>query len=115
MKSIPLLRVTFVRDLEPVAGIEATVDEIARDAREAGEIAGRLGKRTEWIAVGTNDDPGSASINARLRGDRARWLADALGARGVANVRSAGDAEFDVSAIRQRGALLRAAPRETQP
>jgi hypothetical protein len=115
MKSIPLLRVTFVRDLEPVAGIEATVDEIARDAREAGEIAGRLGKRTEWIAVGTNDDPGSASINARLRGDRARWLADALGARGVANVRSAGDAEFDVSAIRQRGAFLRAAPRETQP
>jgi hypothetical protein len=115
MKSIPLLRVTFVRDLEPVAGIEATVDEIARDAREAGEIAGRLGKRTEWIAVGTNDDPGSASINARLRGDRARWLADALRARGVANVRSAGDAEFDVSAIRQRGAFLRAAPRETQP
>ena len=115
MKSIPLLRVTFVRDLEPVAGIEATVDEIARDAREAGEIAGRLGKRTEWIAVGTNDDPGSASINARLRGDRARWLADALGARGIANVRSAGDAEFDVSAIRQRGAFLRAAPREAQP
>ena len=115
MKSIPLLRVTFVRDLEPVTGIETTVDGIARDAREAGELAGRIGKRIEWIAVGTNDDPGSASINARLRGDRARWLADALGARGVANVRSAGDAEFDVSAIRQRGAFLRAALREAQP
>jgi len=115
VKSIPLLRVTFVRDLEPVAGVEATVDQVARDAREAAELAKGIGKRIEWIAVGTNDDPGSASINARLRGDRARWLAEALSARGVANVRSAGDAEFDVAAIRQRGAFLRAALREAQP
>jgi hypothetical protein len=115
LRSIPLQRVTFARDLEPVAGADATVEQIARDALEANSLAGRIGEPIEWIAVGTNDDPGSASTNARLRAERARWLADALGERGVSGIRSASDAEADVAQIRQRGAFVRAAPREAQP
>lgn len=114
-KAIESQRVTFVRDVEPAAGADAIVDRIARDARDAGELATRSGQRIEWIAVGSNDDPGTAAINARLRADRARWLVDALTARGVANLRSARDGEVDVSPIRQRGAFLRVVTREASP
>jgi hypothetical protein len=107
LRSILSLRVNFVRDLQPVADTDAVVERIARDALAANALATTLGERTEWIAAGTNDDPGSDAINARLRADRARWLADALGKRGVA----VGIAdETDIPQIRERGAFLRAAP-----
>ncbi|MGH8172863.1 MAG: hypothetical protein ACREPX_06925 [Rhodanobacteraceae bacterium] len=115
LASIPQQRVAFARDLEPIAGADGTVEKIARDAREAETLAGYIGQHIEWVAVGTNDDPGSASINARLRIDRANWLAYALIGRGIANVRSAGDAEFETAEVRQRGAFLRAIPREAKP
>jgi len=70
-----------------------------------------LGKRTgfgiSWIATGTNDDPGSDATNARVRADRAKWLADALRARGVANVAVALESDLSVRDVRLRGAFLR--------
>jgi hypothetical protein len=101
--------VAFVRDTELAPDGAAALERIAAVAREALSIAGTACLRLEWIAVGTNDEPGGDAINARMREDRARWLAGALRERGVADVRIAADDDAGAQ-LRQRGAFLRMVP-----
>ena len=85
------------------------LDRIVADAERAATLAATAGVPLRWIATGTNDDPGSDSTNARVRATRAQWLADALRARGIANVATAPDDDATARDIRQRGAFLRSA------
>jgi len=96
-----------VRDVEPVSGADALLDQLAGEATHAVALATTAGVGIEWTAVGTNDDPGSDTINAHLRAVRARWLADALASLGVSNVHTAADADEEAMQARQRGAYLR--------
>jgi len=111
-RTLQTRRVGFVRDVELAPGAANVVDDIAEDVRNALSYAKTAGVGIAWIAVGTNDEPGSDEINARMRADRARWLADALVQRGVANVRIAADDDVESAQARQRGAFLRMVPRE---
>jgi len=106
-QTIPQRRIVFERDAEPASGAAAVLEEIIADALRAQALAATAGAGIEWIATGTNDDPGSDSINARVRALRARWLADALGGRGVERVRTAADDDALALEERQRGAFLR--------
>lgn len=101
--------VTFVRDTELASNGAAALERIAAVAREALSIAGTARLRLEWTAIGTNDEPGGDAINARMRADRARWLADALRERGIVDVRIAADDDA-AAQLRQRGAFLRMVP-----
>jgi hypothetical protein len=97
---IALRNVAFVRDTELADGASAALDALSSDLARAQALASRASASVAWIAIGTNDDPGTDAINARVRAARARWLADALAARGIANVRA--DAG-DEGAAEQRG------------
>jgi hypothetical protein len=101
-------RVAFVRDTEPAPESPAVLDAIVADAMRAEAIAATLGEPIEWIAAGTNDDPGTDETNARVRTARAQWLADALRARGIGNVRAAPDDDASVRDIHERSAFVRA-------
>jgi hypothetical protein len=104
--AMPARRVTFERDVELAPGAAAVFEEIVTDALRAQALAATAGVGIEWIAAGTNDEPGSEAINAQLRAARARWLADALGARGIAHVRASGD-DAEPPRTHERGAFLR--------
>ena len=106
-QTIAQRRIGFVRDAEPAPGAAAVLEEMIADALRAQSLAATAGASIEWIATGTNDDPGSDTINARVRALRARWLADALGARGVEHVHTAADDDALALEERQRGAFLR--------
>jgi hypothetical protein len=106
-RTIPTQRIVFLRDIEAAAGADGVLDQVASDVKRAQAFAATAGVGIEWTAVGTNDDPGSNAINARLRSLRAHWLADALGARGISAVRSAADEDEEAVQVRQRGAYLR--------
>jgi hypothetical protein len=112
-QTISQRRIVFVRDDEPAPEAAAVLEEIIGDALRAQALATTAGAGIEWIATGTNDDPGSDTINARVRALRARWLADALAARGVERVRTAADDDALALEERQRGAFLR--PIMTEP
>ena len=99
-RDIALRRVAFLRDTELADGAAAALDALVADLARASALASRAGALVAWVAIGTNDDPGTDAINARLRAERARWLADTLTARGVANVSA--DAG-DLGAAEQRG------------
>jgi len=99
--------IRFVRDTEPAPEAAAVLDAIVADTRRAVALGKRTGFGISWIATGTNDDPGSDATNARVRADRAKWLADALRARGVANVAVAPESDLSVLDVRLRGAFLR--------
>jgi hypothetical protein len=104
--AMPGRRVAFVRETEPAPESAAVLDAIIADALRAQALGASAGVPVAWIAVGTNDDPGSSVTNARLRADRARWLADALRARGLANVEAVSD-DPAAADVRERGAFLR--------
>jgi len=101
--------VGFVRDTEPTADAAGTLDAIVADIQRAQTIASTLGEPLAWIATGTNDDPGTDAINAQVRAGRAQWLADALGARGIANVSVAPVDDPFARDIHERGAFVREA------
>ncbi|HKE46852.1 MAG TPA: hypothetical protein VKB52_02215 [Rhodanobacteraceae bacterium] len=105
--SIAARRIAFVRETEPVADATSVLDALVADAQRATSLAVTAGVAIDWIATGTNDDPGSDTTNARVRASRAHWLADALGARGIAGVRTAGDDDTEALGTRQRAAFLR--------
>ncbi len=105
--AMPARRVAFVHDTEPAAESSAVLDAIVADALRAQSLGAIAGVPVAWIAAGTNDDPGSDATNARVRAARAQWLADALRARGVANVDTAEDDDAAVRDVRQRSAFLR--------
>lgn len=105
--TISTQRIAFVRDVEPVSGADAVLDQLVNEAARASSLATTAGVDIEWTTVGTNDDPGSDAINAHLRALRARWLSDALASRGVSGIRTAADADEEALQARQRGAFLR--------
>ncbi|HEV7490559.1 MAG TPA: hypothetical protein VGO25_07110 [Rhodanobacteraceae bacterium] len=107
VRMIPTRRITFVRDVDLGTGADAVLDQLVGDAKRAAVLASTAGAGIELTAVGTNDDPGSNAINARLRASRARWLADALTARGVSGVQTAADEDEDALQARQRSAFVR--------
>jgi len=78
--------VDFVREDEPVAGSDAAVEAIAADVRRAQAFAREAGVALQLRAAGSSDESGGGDINARVRALRARWLALALAARGIADV-----------------------------
>ena len=100
-------RVAFVRDTELADSAAAALDALASDMTRVEALAQEAGATVvAWTAIGTNDDPGTDSINARLRAARARWLADALLARGLANVHAdAGNAGAAIQS--ERAAFVR--------
>ncbi|HEY0179035.1 MAG TPA: hypothetical protein VGC30_05325 [Dokdonella sp.] len=97
--------VVFVDDVRAADGADARVDELAGAVRRAQALAASAHVGLALVAVGTNDAPGSDAINRRVRLARARWLADALAARGVADAIDTGE---DARGER-RGAYLRLA------
>lgn len=92
--------IAFVREDEPVAGSDAVVDAIAADVRRARALARDAGVALELRAVGTSDESGGDAINARVRTLRARWLALALAARGIADIEE-GDARLNNNPARR--------------
>jgi hypothetical protein len=109
VRTMPAKRIAFVRETDPSAESSAVLDSIVADAERARVLGASAGTPVQWIATGTNDDPGSDAINARIRAARAQWLADALRARGVTNVEPAAVDDATANAVRQRGAFLRLA------
>jgi hypothetical protein len=101
------MQVAFADDSRPQADADAIVDAIARALRHARALA--RSARVELVAdsIGTTDSSGGAEVNTRLRGERARWLAQALAARGVDAVRVPDPAEGAPVAADRRGAHLR--------
>ena len=106
-RSLPAKRVRFVREIEIEPGSEGRLEEIVQIAQRANTLARNAGVAVAWTAVGANDDPGGNEVNARVRADRARWLADALGARGIANVAVDAAESSDATLPRERAAYLR--------
>ena len=100
-------RIVFIRESEPVTDAAALLDALVADARRAQSLAATAGVAIEWIATGINDEPGSDATNARVRATRAHWLAEALAARGIAGVRTAGDDDAESLRGGQRAAFLR--------
>lgn len=100
-------RIGFDRATEPAADGGAILDGIAADAKQAESLARSAGVAIEWTAVGTNDEPGSDALNARLRAARARWLAGELARRGVTNVAIAADDDADAAHADRRAAFVR--------
>lgn len=107
VRTIPTRRITFVRDVDLGVGADGVLDQLVGDAKRAAALASAAGVDIGLTAVGTNDDPGSDAINERLRALRARWLADALAARGVSGVQTAADEDEDALQAGQRGAFVR--------
>jgi hypothetical protein len=106
-RTISTRRIAFVRDVEPAAGANAVLDQLVGEALRTASLATTAGVGIEWTAVGTNDDPGSDTINAHLRALRAHWLADALASRGVSGVRTAAEGDEEALQARRRSAFLR--------
>jgi outer membrane protein OmpA-like peptidoglycan-associated protein len=83
LSGIGALHVAFGEDLQPVADAMVVVDRYAHALRRARDLAVTAGVDLVAIASGTTDASGGESINARLRAQRAHWLADALRSRGI--------------------------------
>lgn len=97
------LGVTFGDATAATSGSDS-VDAIASAARHAIALAAIAKVDLAFTSIGTTDELGSATANARLRTDRARWLALALAARGISRVEvDSGDQGRDVA---RRGAFL---------
>ena len=114
-RAMPSKFVAFARETELSAESASVIDAIVTDAARAAVLGATAGVPVEWIATGTNDDPGSDATNARVRSARAQWLADTLRARGVANVAIAPDDDAAARAMRQRGAYLRRGDADAAP
>jgi hypothetical protein len=106
-RAMPSKFVAFARETELSAESYWVVDAIVVDAARAAALGSAAGVPVEWIATGTNDDPGSDATNTRVRSARAQWLADTLRARGLTNVAVAPDDDAAARAMRKRGAYLR--------
>jgi hypothetical protein len=107
-RAVPERIVAFTRDAEPAPESGAVLDAIVADAKRADALGRTAGVQVAWIASGTNDDPGSDEVNARVRTERAQWLVDALRARGIANVAIAPD-DPSLADAHRRGAFVRLA------
>lgn len=77
------LTVGFSRDTEAVDGADAVVAALADLLRPVPGLAAQAGVAVAIELHGVNDAPGSEQVNARVRGQRADWLAHALAERGI--------------------------------
>lgn len=111
LADITALHVAFGEDLQPDAGSAAVVERCAQALRRARSLAAAAGVGLAVGAYGTTDATGSEEVNARLRGQRARWLADALAAKGVDGV-AVDAAAAATGSPERRGAQLRVAIEE---
>lgn len=111
LAGIAALHVAFGEDLQPDAGSAAVVERCAQALRRARSLAATAGVGLAASAYGTTDATGSEEVNVRLRGQRARWLVDALAAHGVDGVAVDAVAPATGSPER-RGAQLRVAIEE---
>lgn len=98
--------VPFVDGAEAAADSGGLADALAASLRRADALAKVAGKTLAVTTWGSNDDSGSEDTNARVRAQRAQWLALALSARGVAGVQSAASA-VATDAVPVRGAFVR--------
>jgi hypothetical protein len=113
-RDIGARRIAFVRDTELADGAGAALDALVSDMSRVATLARGSGAGVMWTTIGTNDDPGTDSMNTRLRAERARWLADALVARGIANVR-ADAADAGAASQRERAAFVQAGIVQAKP
>ncbi|MGB0133116.1 hypothetical protein [Dokdonella sp.] len=77
------LEVSFVREVEPTAEGQAQLGEMAALLMDAQKLAVIAGQSVKVHVMGYNDAPGSETINAKLRDQRAQWLRDRLLESGV--------------------------------
>ncbi len=104
--ALPTLQVAFVDAAQPAP--DADVDAIAGASRRAITLAATANAQLALTSIGTTDDSGSSDVNAHLRDERARWLAQTRAARGIAGVEPDVAAGANAADIHQRGAHLRA-------
>lgn len=81
------LQVPFADDARPTADAPGVLDDIVSTAGRALALAEVAGVKLVFTSIGGNDETGGDDVNARVRADRSRWLADALAARGIVGVR----------------------------
>ncbi|MEO7324456.1 MAG: hypothetical protein ABIW82_06480 [Dokdonella sp.] len=114
LPALPALRVAFAVGTQVSPEAEAMLSRIARDVHRAVGLAKVARVELVLVGIGTNDNGGSAETNDRLRAARAHWLADALAARGIADVQASDLPASEVIASNERGAYLRASIRVPQ-
>ncbi|MEO6687970.1 MAG: hypothetical protein ABIS07_01020 [Dokdonella sp.] len=109
-------QIPFVQDAQLAPGAEAVVDALAANLQRALALANVANVELELFAVGNNDDSGSAETNARVRAQRAQWLALALSARGIVDVQIGSAPESgSVDASTMRSASVHALVRAREP
>ena len=81
------LAVPFLQGAEPEPDAGQVVDRIAAGLKRASALAQVARQGIAITVFGSNDDSGSSEANARVRLQRAQWLALALAARGVSATR----------------------------
>ncbi|HEY0232559.1 MAG TPA: hypothetical protein VGC55_15030 [Dokdonella sp.] len=81
--TLKALQVPFSNDATLAADGGPVVDDVVAAAKRAQTLADAAHARISFTSVGSNDEVGTDDANQRVRSERARWLADALAARGI--------------------------------
>jgi hypothetical protein len=104
------LAVPFLQGAEPEPDAGQVVDRIAAGLKRASALAQVARQGIAITVFGSNDDSGSSEANARVRLQRAQWLALALAARGVDGARpvDSRDGAPDRRAARVRATITEA-------
>ena len=104
--------VPFVQDAEPGPEAGQAVERIAATLKRASALARVAQKGVSIHVFGSNDDSGGEDTNARVRLQRAQWLALALAARGIEDVRpvDAPDGAPDRRAAHVHATIVETAP-----
>ena len=82
-RTVEGIDVRFVREVEATVDADTRVAEIAAALARAQALAGIARHAVRIEVSGFNDAPGGDAINSTSRDIRARWLRDALVARGI--------------------------------
>ncbi len=85
-RRLETLQVPFGDGDEMAPGGAVVVDEIVRAVQRARSLAATARVEVAFVAIGSNDETGSAATNERVRAQRARWLGRTLAIRGVPDV-----------------------------
>jgi hypothetical protein len=113
LRGLPALRVPFAVGARPEPAAAAVVEEIARRVHRARELATAAQVDLVLTSIGMNDEGGSSEMNLHQRSARSHWLADALAARGIADVHGSDLPDADLAS--QRSAHLRGSIRVPSP
>lgn len=106
-QSLKSEQVQFSADAEPASADAAILDIILAAAGRAQALAATAQVRLRFTSIGASDETGSDEVNLRVRMARARWLGDALAARGFRAGKDAAVANGDDPSIKRRSAYLR--------